>query len=358
MWLVTGAAGFIGAHLCRDLLRDGLDVVGVDSLDDYYDPQLKRARLRHLVSPAARRPDAFTFHQLDLADRDATRELFERVRPEVVVHLAAQAGVRLSISRPEAYVQANLVGFANVLEGCRRAREAGVLAHLLYASSSSVYGGDDRLPFDTHDPYAGNHPVSLYAATKRSNELMAHAYSHLYGLPTTSLRFFTVYGGWGRPDMAYWRFAEAIVEGRPIELYGDGSAVRDFTYVDDVTAPLARLARQPTLPDETYDPALPDPAGSGAPWRVVNVGYGGQASMTELIRLLELHLQRPARVHHSATSPGDVPSTRAEAADLRRLVPGVTPTPLEQGLRHFVDWYRAWRETGDRSQLQPGARRD
>ena len=160
-------------------------------------------------------PDAFTFDQLDLADRDATRELFERVRPEVVVHLAAQAGVRLSISRPEAYVQANLVGFANVLEGCRRAREAGVLAHLLYASSSSVYGGDDRLPFDTHDPYAGNHPVSLYAATKRSNELMAHAYSHLYGLPTTSLRFFTVYGGWGRPDMAYWRFAEAIAEGRP-----------------------------------------------------------------------------------------------------------------------------------------------
>ena len=341
MWLITGAAGFIGAHLCRRLLDEGIPVVGVDSLDDYYSPALKRARLHQLIGSGR---EGFTFHHLDLADRDATLDLLQRTPAPVVVHLAAQAGVRLSIHRPQAYVQANLVGFANVLDGCRRLREAGHLEHLLYASSSSVYGGDERLPFDVHDPSTANHPVSLYAATKRSNELMAHAYAHLYDLPSTSLRFFTVYGSWGRPDMAYWRFAEAILDGRPIQLFGDGSALRDFTYIDDVTGPLIAVARHPARGDAGYAPSAPDPATSAAPWRIMNVGYGGQATVLEMIAILERHIGRAARIERLTQSPGDVPATRADASDLRALAGDVTPTPLEQGLGRFVAWYRSWRQ--------------
>jgi len=324
--LVTGAAGFIGFHFTRALLDRGIPVVGVDNLTPYYDPALKRARLAELDGTAG-----FRFEPLDLADRDATAALFAALKPRRVVHLAAQAGVRYSLEAPFAYVDANLVGTASVLEGCRHHG----CEHLVFASTSSVYGGNTKLPFEESDPV--DHPVSLYAATKRANELMAHTYAHLYGLPTTGLRFFTVYGPWGRPDMAYFSFTEAIRAGRPIRLFNHGAMRRDFTYVDDVVEAMVRLIDVPPLPAGRDAPDR-----STAPFRLYNIGNHTPVPLREFLAVLEGLLGSRAIVEEAPMQPGDVEATFADVEALRAAVGFAPTTPLGDGLARFVDWYDAW----------------
>jgi UDP-glucuronate 4-epimerase len=326
--LVTGAAGFIGFFLARRLLDVGRPVVGIDNLNSYYDPVLKEARLAKL-----KEHPGFTFHRLDLADRAATAELFGRGRFRYVVHLAAQAGVRYSLQNPHAYLEANLAGFLNVLEGCRGARTH----HLIYASSSSVYGANTRMPFSVHDNV--DHPISLYAATKKANELMAHAYSKLYGLPATGLRFFTVYGPWYRPDMAMFIFTKAILEGRPIRLFNHGRMRRDFTYVDDVVAAMERLLGRPPGGDPNWSGDAPDPSSSSAPWRLYNIGNNRSIEVTDVVDLLERELGRKAIKELVEIQPGDVPETCADIDDLMRDVGFKPSTPIEEGIRRFVSWY-------------------
>lgn len=326
--LVTGAAGFIGFHVAQRFLDQGRRVIGVDNLNAYYDVALKRARLRMLqASPL------FQFEQIDLADRPATLALMER-GPKTVIHLAAQAGVRHSIEHPEDYIQSNLVGFGNVLDGARAAN----VAHLVYASSSSVYGANVVVPFSEH--HGVDHPVSLYAATKRANELMAHSYSHIFGLPVTGLRFFTVYGPWGRPDMAAFLFTKAIMEGRTIDVYNNGEMRRDFTYVDDVAESVVRLADRPPVPDPSFDPRHPDPAISSAPFRIYNIGNHSPVALSEFIETLERLIGRKANKRMMPIQPGDVPYTAAEVSDLARDVDFAPSTRLEVGLGRFVAWYR------------------
>jgi UDP-glucuronate 4-epimerase len=327
--LVTGAAGFIGFALARRLLEEGRAVVGVDSINDYYDPSLKEARLAVL-----RQFPHFAFHRLDLAEREAVEALFRRGDFGPVVHLAAQAGVRYSLENPHAYLDANLAGFLNVLEGCRH-RNTG---HLIFASSSSVYGANTRLPFSVHDNV--DHPISLYAATKKSNELMAHAYSHLYGLPSTGLRFFTVYGPWGRPDMAMFIFAKAIAEGRPIRLFNYGKMQRDFTYVDDVVEAVARLIDKVPTQSQAVPGTETDPATSAAPWRLYNIGNNRSIEVSRVVELLEHEFGRKAHVELLPMQPGDVPETCAEIDDLMRDVGFKPSTSIEDGLRMFAAWYR------------------
>ncbi len=327
--LVTGAAGFIGFSLARRLLASGRAVIGVDSLNAYYDPALKEARLAALEGLGD-----FTFRRLDLADRAATEEFFRTGAFGPVVHLAAQAGVRYSLDNPHAYLDANLTGFLNVLEGCRH-RET---PHLVFASSSSVYGANTAIPFSEHQ--LADHPISLYAATKRANELMAHSYAWLYGIPTTGLRFFTVYGPWGRPDMAMWIFARAIAAGEPIKLFNHGRMRRDFTYIDDVTAAVERLIGQPPTGDPQWSSAAPDPATSSVPWRIYNIGGNRTVEVARVVALLEEAFGRKAIREYLPMQPGDVPETRASAADLAAAV-GLQPaTPIEEGVRRFVAWYR------------------
>jgi UDP-glucuronate 4-epimerase len=327
--LVTGAAGFIGFALARRLLENGRAVVGVDSVNDYYDPALKEARLAVLRQFAD-----FRFHRLDLADRKHTEALFGDGDFGPVVHLAAQAGVRYSLQNPHAYLDANLAGFLNVLEGCSHRRSE----HLVFASSSSVYGANTHLPFSVHDHV--DHPISLYAATKKANELMAHAYSHLYGLPATGLRFFTVYGPWGRPDMAMFIFAKAIAEGRPIRLFNYGRMRRDFTYIDDVTAAVERLiARVPAGTNAAPGGEL-DPANSTAPWRIYNIGNNRSVEISRVVELLEQEFGRKAEIELLPMQPGDVAETRADVDDLMRDVGFRPSTPIEQGVHNFVAWYR------------------
>ena len=329
--LVTGAAGFIGFHVGRRLLEQERRVVGLDNLNDYYDPALKRARLAEL----ARHP-AFHFDQIDIADRAAVAALFAAHRFPRVVHLAAQAGVRHSLLDPHAYADANLVGFLNVLEGCRNAGSA----HLLYASSSSVYGGNTATPFATSANV--DHPLSLYGATKKANELMAHAYAHLFRLPATGLRFFTVYGPWGRPDMAIWLFTEAILNGRPIRLFNQGQMRRDFTYVDDVVEAVVRLIDRPAAGDPAWSGAAPDPSSSSAPWRVYNIGNHAAVEVTDVVRLIEDALGKKATRELLPMQPGDVPETCADVADLEAAVGFSPKTPIAEGVRRFVDWFRAY----------------
>jgi len=327
--LVTGVAGFIGFALARRLLEAGRAVVGIDSINDYYDPALKEARLAVL-----RQFKSFAFHKLDLADRKSTEAIFRDGEFGPVVHLAAQAGVRYSLENPHAYLDANLAGFLNVLEGCRHRRTE----HLVFASSSSVYGANKRLPYSTHDNV--DHPISLYAATKKANELMAHAYSHLYGLPTTGLRFFTVYGPWGRPDMAMYIFAKAIAEDQPIRLFNYGQMRRDFTYVDDVTEAVERvIARAPAKSDRPPDGEL-DPATSTAPWRVYNIGNNRTVEVSRVVELLELEFGRKAKIELLPMQPGDVPETCADVEDLMRDVGFCPATPIERGVRSFIAWFR------------------
>ncbi|MPY67618.1 NAD-dependent epimerase [Deinococcus sp. SDU3-2] len=327
--LVTGAAGFIGSALALRLLERGDEVIGVDNLNPYYDVALKEARLDRLRTHAG-----FREVRLDVADRPAVAELFGAERPTAVVHLAAQAGVRYSIDHPEAYISSNLVGFANILEGCRH---SGV-QHLAYASSSSVYGANTRLPFSVDDPV--NHPISLYAATKKANELMAHTYSHLYGLPTTGLRFFTVYGPWGRPDMALFKFTRAILAGEPIDVYNHGQMQRDFTYIDDIVECVTRIVDRPAVPDPAWNSDDPVPGTSRAPYRLYNVGNHQPVELLHLIRVLEAALGRRAELRLLPLQPGDVLATFADVEGLVQEF-GVQPaTPIEVGIERFVAWYR------------------
>jgi UDP-glucuronate 4-epimerase len=330
--LITGAAGFIGFALARRLLQRGRAVVGVDSVNDYYDPALKKARLSVLSQFGN-----FTFHKIDLADRKHVESVFRDGAFGPVVHLAAQAGVRYSLKNPHAYLDANLAGFLNVLEGCRQ-RNTG---HLVFASSSSVYGANTHLPFSVHDNV--DHPISLYAATKKANELMAHAYSHLYGLPATGLRFFTVYGPWGRPDMAMYIFAKAIDEGQPIRLFNQGRMRRDFTYIDDVVEAVERLiARVPVKAALPPHGAL-DPAISAAPWRIYNIGNNRTVEVPRVVELLEKEFGRKAKIELLPMQAGDVPETRADIDDLMRDVGFRPATPIEDGVRNFVAWYKEYR---------------
>jgi UDP-glucuronate 4-epimerase len=326
--LVTGAAGFIGFHTAARLLARGDEVVGLDNLNDYYDPALKQSRLAQLT-PHSR----FRFEKLDVADRPGMAALFERERFDTVIHLAAQAGVRYSLQNPQAYVDANLVGFGNILEGCRH----GGVRHLVYASSSSVYGSHTHMPFSIHDNV--DHPISLYAATKKANELMAHTYSHLYGLPTTGLRFFTVYGPWGRPDMALFLFTRAILNGEPIQVFNHGEMRRDFTYIDDIVEGVVRVADTVPTGNPAWSPEAPDPGTSRAPYRLYNIGNHSPVELLRLIEILEGCLGRKAEKRLLPMQPGDVPATAADVADLTRDI-GFTPaTPIEEGVRRFVSWY-------------------
>jgi UDP-glucuronate 4-epimerase len=332
--LVTGAAGFIGFHVARRLAAGGRPVVGLDNLNSYYDPALKQARLDELAKERS-----FRFVKLDLADRAGIAGLFAQHRFPYVVHLAAQAGVRYSLVDPYAYADANLVGFLNILEGCRQAKSR----HLVYASSSSVYGANTRMPFSTAQNV--DHPLSLYGATKKANELMAHAYAHLFGLATTGLRFFTVYGPWGRPDMAMWLFTDAILAGRPIKLFNHGNMRRDFTYVDDVAEAVVRLVERAPAGDAHWSGERPDPATSRAPWRVYNIGNHTPVEVPEVVRQIEQALGKKAVRELAPMQPGDVPETCADVEDLRRDVGFAPGTPIAEGVKRFVEWFRAYHQS-------------
>jgi UDP-glucuronate 4-epimerase len=330
--LVTGAAGFIGAAVCEQLLARGEQVLGVDNLNAYYDPALKLARLERLQAQAASDPTSWRFDQIDIADGVAMAALFAAVRPRRVIHLAAEAGVRYSLENHSAYVLSNLVGMGHVLEACRHQE----VEHLVYASSSSLYGGNRNLPFTEHQPV--NHPVSLYAATKKANELMPHSYSHLYGLPATGLRFFTVYGPWGWPDMAPMLFARAILSGEPIRVFNHGRMRRDFTYIDDVVEGVIRCLDKPATPDPTFDAAAPDPATSWAPHRLFNIGNAQPEPLLEFIALLEQALGRQAIQDLQPMQPGDVEATAADTALLEAWVGFRPSTPLAVGVDRFAAW--------------------
>ena len=329
--LVTGAAGFIGMHVASRLLERGDEVVGIDNLNDYYDPRLKLARLENL-QPYPQ----FRFTCMDVADSAAIAELFAEERFERVVHLAAQAGVRYSLSNPHAYVQSNLVGFANILEGCRHNQ----VHHLVYASSSSVYGANTRMPFSVHDEV--NHPVSLYAATKKSNELMAHSYSHLYGLPTTGLRYFTVYGPWGRPDMSPWLFSSAILQGRPIDVFNHGRMQRDFTFIDDIAEGTVRVLDRIAAPNPDFNAAQPDAGSSRAPYCVYNIGNHQPVELLTFITTIEKALGREAKKNFLPMQAGDVLATYADITDLKRDTGFEPQTSLTDGIARWADWFRAY----------------
>lgn len=327
--LVTGAAGFIGSALSMRLLARGDEVLGIDDLDAYYDVTLKQARLDRLT-----RHPGFSFVKLGIEDRPALGRAFAEFQPARVVNLAAQAGVRYSIENPYAYVESNLVGFINILEACRH----GTVEHLVYASSSSVYGANRKLPFSVQD--AVDHPVSLYAATKKANELMAHTYSHLYGLPTTGLRFFTVYGPWGRPDMALFLFTRKILAGEPIDVFNHGHHTRDFTYIDDIVEGVIRALDRAATPDPHYDATRPNPASSSAPYRVYNIGNSHPVQLSHYIEVLEACLGRKAEKNLLPLQPGDVPDTSADVAELMADIGYQPATPVEVGIERFVKWYR------------------
>jgi UDP-glucuronate 4-epimerase len=329
--LITGAAGFIGFHVAQRLLGEGREVVGVDSINSYYDPKLKEARLDILKNHRG-----FSFEKLDLAERAASKSLFARHRFPVVVHLAAQAGVRYSLDHPHAYIDANIEGFINVLEGCRH----NGCEHLLFASSSSVYGANTKLPFSVHDNV--DHPISLYAASKKANELMAHTYSHLYGLPATGLRFFTVYGPWGRPDMAMFIFAKAILAGQPIKVFNHGNMRRDFTYVDDVAQAIGRLIGRKPQARADWDRNKPDPSSSTAPWKIYNIGNSHPEELGYVISLLEREFGRSAIKEMLPMQPGDVEATYADVSDLERDIGFRPSTSIEDGVASFAKWYREY----------------
>jgi UDP-glucuronate 4-epimerase len=333
--LITGAAGFIGAALAFRLLEQGHTVTGVDNLNDYYDVNLKRARLARLEGQPR-----FTFAKLDIADRGAAAQIFASRRCDAVVHLAAQVGVRYALINPNAYIDANLTGFANVLEGCR-AQKTG---HLIFASSSSVYGASTRLPFAEDDNV--DHPVSLYAATKKANELMAHSYAHLHRLPCTGLRFFTVYGPWGRPDMATFKFTQRILAGEPIPVFNHGQMTRDFTYVDDIVESMVRLLDRPAAPDPAWDSAARRPSTSSAPYRIYNIGNSQPVPLLRYIEILENCLGKKAVLDLQPIQPGEVPDTLADTSALESLVNFRPDTLIETGLARFVDWYKSFYRIG------------
>ena len=332
--LVTGAAGFIGFHLSTRLLERGTSVIGFDNVNPYYDPSLKRARIAQLQATAESCGTSFQLIEADLEDRQAVEAAFETYKPKKVVNLAAQAGVRYSIENPAAYIQSNLVGFGHILEGCRHHG----IDHLVYASSSSVYGGNTNLPFSEHKGV--DHPVSLYAASKKANELMAHTYSHLYGLPATGLRFFTVYGPWGRPDMALFLFTKAMLAGESIQVFNNGEMVRDFTYVDDIIESLIRVLDKPAAPDPAFDPAHPDSATSWAPHRVFNIGNSNPTPLMDYIKAVEEALDITASKTFLPMQAGDVPATAADTSALEAWTGFKPNTEVKEGVARFVRWYR------------------
>ena len=329
-FLVTGAAGFIGFHACKRLLQAGHEVVGLDNMNDYYDVNLKQARLDLLQSPL------FSFHKIDLADREGIAQLFAHEKFNRVIHLAAQAGVRYSLENPFAYADSNLIGYLNILEGCRHNH----VEHLLYASSSSVYGLNRKMPFSTDDSV--DHPVSLYAATKKANELMAHTYSHLYGIPTTGLRFFTVYGPWGRPDMALFKFTKAMLEGKSIDVYNYGKMKRDFTYIDDIVEAIVRKQVIIPQPNPEWTVETGSPADSSAPYRVYNIGNSSPVKLMDYITALEEALGMVAEKNMMPIQPGDVLETSADTKPLYDMVGFRPQTTVSQGVKNFVDWYKAY----------------
>ena len=329
--LITGCAGFIGMHCAKRLLEQGVPVVGIDNLNNYYDVALKHARLDVLRQHAG-----FRFAELDVANRQGMADLFAQVAPSKVLHLAAQAGVRYSIDQPDDYTDANLLGFGNILQGCRKHK----VEHLVYASSSSVYGGNTKMPFAESD--AVDHPISYYAATKKANELMAHTYSHLYGIPTTGLRFFTVYGPWGRPDMALFKFTKAILAGESIDVYGEGKLVRDFTYIDDIVEGIMRVLHKPATPDASYDSQHPNPGTSTAPYRIFNIGNNSPTVLMDYIAAIETAVGVTASKRMLPIQPGDMHSTSADTRALQAWV-GFSPSmPVTTGVQRFVDWYRSF----------------
>lgn len=329
--LITGAAGFIGSTLALRLLARGDTVVGIDNLNDYYEVSLKEARLARCTSHPR-----FAFHKLDIIDREPMRALFAQYSFDIVMHLAAQAGVRYSIENPAVYIDANLVGFGNILEGCRHTK----VKHLVFASSSSVYGANTKLPFSEHDNV--DHPVSLYAATKKANELMAHTYAHLYGLPCTGLRFFTVYGPWGRPDMALFKFTRGILDGKRIPVFNNGQMVRDFTYIDDIVEGVVRTLDRPAPPNPAWSGGNPDPATSRAPYRIYNIGNNSPIELMHYIRVLEQCLGRKAQLEMLPMQDGDVPATYADVDALQQDVGFKPATTVETGIARFVEWYKKY----------------
>lgn len=333
--LVTGAAGFIGFHLSKRLLLEGIPVVGYDNVNSYYDPNLKSNRLRQLESV----PDSsFVFYKESLEDNEALAGVFEEYKPSIVVNLAAQAGVRNSIENPRSYIDSNLVGFANILEACRQHQ----VEHLVYASSSSVYGANTKLPFSESDNI--DHPVSLYAATKRANEIMAHSYSHLFNMPTTGLRFFTAYGPWGRPDMALFIFAKSIFSGKPITLFNGGDMIRDFTYIDDIVECIFRLLNHPPAPNASFNFAQPDPAASAAPFQVLNIGNSSPVPLLHYVRELEDAIGLEAQKIFLPMQPGDVRATIASTDRLQSLIDFKPSTTIKEGITNFVEWFRCYYE--------------
>lgn len=325
--LITGTAGFIGSHLAKKLIKQGHKIVGLDNINDYYDVTIKEDRLKSIGTTN------FTFYKIDLEDESAMDEIFENEKPQVVINLAAQAGVRYSLENPRAYIDSNIVGFTNILE-CSRHHK---VEHLIYASSSSVYGANTSKPFSTSDNI--DHPLSLYAATKKSNELMAHTYSHLYNLPTTGLRFFTVYGPWGRPDMALFKFTKAIVNDEEIDVYNHGNMMRDFTYVDDIVEAISRLVIKPAQPNLEWSGANPDPSSSYAPYKIYNIGNNNPVRLMEFVEAIENKLDKKAKKNYMDLQPGDVPETYANVDDLFKNIDFKPETTIQDGVNQFVDWY-------------------
>ncbi len=332
--LVTGAAGFIGFHLCKRLLEEGNEVIGFDNLNPYYDPSLKQARIDQLNSISNRVGSEFSLIEADLENSTALENAFSLKMPRKVVNLAAQAGVRYSIENPSAYIQSNIVGFGNVLECCRKFK----VEHLMYASSSSVYGGNTKMPFS--EKQGVDHPVSLYAVSKKSNELMAHSYSHLYGIPTTGLRFFTVYGPWGRPDMALFLFTKSILAGEVIDVFNNGNMIRDFTYVSDIIESLVRLLNKAPSQSSSFDTQLPDPSVSWAPYKIFNIGNSNPTPLMKYIEAIELALNTKAKKNFLPMQPGDVPATSADTSALEAWINFKPNTSVKHGVNKFVNWYR------------------
>lgn len=329
--LITGAAGFIGMHLSKRLLEEGANVIGFDNLNDYYDVKLKEDRLGILGKYSN-----FKFYHADLANNDVVEQCFNQENIDIVINLAAQAGVRYSLKNPHAYISSNIVGFTNILEACRK----NEIKHLIYASSSSVYGANVKMPFSTSDSV--NHPVSLYAATKKSNELLAHTYSHLYGLPTTGLRFFTVYGPYGRPDMAYYSFTKNIIEGREIKIFNQGNMERDFTYIDDIVEGIIRLINMPPKSNKNWDRQNPDPSSSYAPYKVYNIGNNKPVKLMDFIKTIESNLGKEAVKEYLPMQPGDVQATYADIDDLNNDIGFKPQTSIVEGLQKFLDWYKSY----------------
>ena len=332
--LITGAAGFIGFHLTKKILESGISVVAIDNLNSYYDPVLKDARLNQLKIISKNSGTELFFEKCDITDKDKIDEIFKKYRPQKVVNLAAQAGVRYSIENPKEYIQTNIVGFSNILEGCRNFD----IEHLIYASSSSVYGGNTNTPFSEKQNV--DHPVSLYAATKKSNELMAHTYSHLYGIPTTGLRFFTVYGPWGRPDMALFLFTKAILNDQPIKVFNHGKMVRDFTYIDDIVESVFQIINKPSLSDKFFNTKSPNPSSSWAPYRVFNIGNSTPTSLLDYIEAIENEIGKKSKKQFLPMQLGDVPETESDTSLLEAWIGFKPNTPIKNGVKQFITWYR------------------